>query len=427
MCASTASLNRPDVDGPEGLPHISVLRYYLPDPAYRDFVMSMKEMELASDTVIIRQSDPGNNFFAVRSGSCAVEIDGRVVRTLGTGSSCGELTLISREKRTATVIVTSPMARVLVARPKLMRRSGLLEAMERKRAEWLPFLRGSFPLLAQPLSTYELTMLVDAIRVCTLAPGEVLTRAGERNGKSFCMIRTGYIQEVEGLLTAAPLPTTTELDEGRVSSNESGKGSMDGGESERTAASGGQCSTTSMNDETSDLDSASAQLPPTRLLPPGSYFGHLDLLERRKVETAQRAAAEGGAVVGMIAKDDFFALVPLNVFAAGVNPLRYSHARRGRLGAGVVPPRTLTPGSGAGTVVGLVGVDVERVRHGSGESSKSSGTSSQDGRSPREHSNDGGSPASGSHESGGHASGESTCDPQGSNTPEFTLHHVWDF
>ena len=183
-----------------------MVKHYLHDSARREFIDAMKEIELKRDTVVIRAGDPGHNYFFIRSGTCAVEVDGHVVRTLGPGGSFGELALISREPRSATVFVSSDVSHILVARQKHMRRTGLIQLMGQKRAEWLPFLRSSFPLIAQPLSHYELTMLVDAIDVQTYHAGECLTVAGERRVDGFFMLAAGSVDEVEVQPAAAAAP-----------------------------------------------------------------------------------------------------------------------------------------------------------------------------------------------------------------------------
>jgi CRP/FNR family transcriptional regulator, cyclic AMP receptor protein len=51
----------------------------------------------------------GLNFFIVASGEASVTVKGNAVGTLGPGSSFGEIALVDRSARSATVTATTPM------------------------------------------------------------------------------------------------------------------------------------------------------------------------------------------------------------------------------------------------------------------------------------------------------------------------------
>ena len=58
--------------------------------------------------VVIRQEDPGERFFVVRSGCVEVSRDGRVLAELGPGEAFGEIALLLDVPRTASVTAIEP-------------------------------------------------------------------------------------------------------------------------------------------------------------------------------------------------------------------------------------------------------------------------------------------------------------------------------
>jgi cAMP-dependent protein kinase regulator len=65
---------------------------------------------------IVRQGEPGDQFFVIVNGTVEVRRDGRSVATLGSGDYFGELALFDPAPRNATVVTTSPTTVVSVSR-----------------------------------------------------------------------------------------------------------------------------------------------------------------------------------------------------------------------------------------------------------------------------------------------------------------------
>ena len=71
------------------------------------------EIDFRSGKTLTRQGAPGREFFILLEGTVDVERDGKKAAALGAGFF-GELALISKVPRTATVTTTSPIRALVV-------------------------------------------------------------------------------------------------------------------------------------------------------------------------------------------------------------------------------------------------------------------------------------------------------------------------
>ena len=75
--------------------------------------MLTEEVDVPAGKVLIRQGELGDDLMVIVSGKVTVERDGAKINTLGTGEFFGEIALIDRGPRTATVTADTP-CRLLV-------------------------------------------------------------------------------------------------------------------------------------------------------------------------------------------------------------------------------------------------------------------------------------------------------------------------
>jgi CRP-like cAMP-binding protein len=72
------------------------------------------EIDLREGKVLTEQGKPGREFFVLLEGSADVAKDGKRINRLGDGDFFGEIALVSRSPRTATVTATSPVRALVI-------------------------------------------------------------------------------------------------------------------------------------------------------------------------------------------------------------------------------------------------------------------------------------------------------------------------
>jgi CRP/FNR family transcriptional regulator, cyclic AMP receptor protein len=67
------------------------------------------ETSVAADQILMKQGDYSTDLIAIEEGTADVVRDGQKIASLGPGDLIGEMGLLSRDLRMASVIATSPM------------------------------------------------------------------------------------------------------------------------------------------------------------------------------------------------------------------------------------------------------------------------------------------------------------------------------
>lgn len=81
----------------------------IPDAEARKLATFATETSFGAEQVLMRQGDYSNDLIAIEEGTADVVRDGQKIASVGPGDLIGEMGLLSRELRMASVIATSPM------------------------------------------------------------------------------------------------------------------------------------------------------------------------------------------------------------------------------------------------------------------------------------------------------------------------------
>jgi CRP/FNR family cyclic AMP-dependent transcriptional regulator len=79
------------------------------EPDLRKIATFASEDSAPEGAVLMREGDYSNDMIAIESGTAEVQKDGRTIRSLGPGDVFGEIGVLERELRTASVVASSPM------------------------------------------------------------------------------------------------------------------------------------------------------------------------------------------------------------------------------------------------------------------------------------------------------------------------------
>lgn len=82
----------------------------------REFVARLAEdIDVPAGKELATEGRFAHEFFAIQEGTAEVRHDGETIATLGAGDFFGEIALVQTDRRTATVVATSPMRLVVLS------------------------------------------------------------------------------------------------------------------------------------------------------------------------------------------------------------------------------------------------------------------------------------------------------------------------
>ena len=89
------------------------------------------------DTTIMTEGEDGKTMYVILSGSAKVTRNGRRLATIGPGDTVGELALLTKQPRAATVVATSDMEVAVISRKSFAKLLDAAPAFQRKLLESL--------------------------------------------------------------------------------------------------------------------------------------------------------------------------------------------------------------------------------------------------------------------------------------------------
>lgn len=98
----------------------------VPDEELRVITTFATSDEVPEGTVIVKEGDFANHFMAIEDGTARVTRDGEEVGQLGPGDIFGEMGLLEKEKRGATIVATSRVRLIKIERWELQRMKKML-------------------------------------------------------------------------------------------------------------------------------------------------------------------------------------------------------------------------------------------------------------------------------------------------------------
>ena len=174
----------------------------LSDEAREEIADHVDLIRVDAGRPIVRQGDRGDHFYVVRSGTFEVTVgtedgDPRRIRTLERGRSFGEIALLERTTRTATVRALVPSQVFAIDKGTFDRviaeRMEMAEEM-REELRSVAMLRSLEPF--KTLDDADAARLVKGAEFHNFAPGDRIVKQGDE-GDSFFVVASGQVEIVE--------------------------------------------------------------------------------------------------------------------------------------------------------------------------------------------------------------------------------------
>lgn len=87
----------------------------------------VREVSVPAGAELVKQGDYAYDVSAIEEGEAEVRRDGELIATLGPGDFFGEIGVLERTLRTATVVATTPMRLITLTHWDLKRAPGVVE------------------------------------------------------------------------------------------------------------------------------------------------------------------------------------------------------------------------------------------------------------------------------------------------------------
>jgi CRP-like cAMP-binding protein len=166
----------------------------LPAGRLIEVARAMHAMNVPRGAEVVRQGEPGDQFYLISRGAFEVLVDGRTGVRLGRGDFFGERALLRDSRRTATVVATEPGRVFTLDRAEFETLlASDLAALARVEAALAYRDQVSRMPLFRDLSPGELDVLLSRLAPLSVQAGERVIRQGEV-GDRFYVVHTGLVQ-----------------------------------------------------------------------------------------------------------------------------------------------------------------------------------------------------------------------------------------
>jgi CRP-like cAMP-binding protein len=92
----------------------------LPLTAVERLAAGLTPVRFPAGAALMTEGEPGDTFIVIATGEVEVSVDGRPIHRQGPGSGVGEIALIRRSPRTATVVATADVTGYAIDAPTFL-------------------------------------------------------------------------------------------------------------------------------------------------------------------------------------------------------------------------------------------------------------------------------------------------------------------
>ncbi len=169
----------------------------LPEAARRELLVATREAALRAGERLLAQGDPAHAAFVLTSGLLRVEADGMLLNLLSPPALLGEMAILERQPRSATVVADAECRLLRIAASDLLdlagRYAAFADALGRRVAELSArtFLRKDSPFGDLPGDVLD--ELARKVRPAVFVDDEALFHEGDRDDDIY-LIRRGKVQ-----------------------------------------------------------------------------------------------------------------------------------------------------------------------------------------------------------------------------------------
>ncbi len=156
-------------------------------------VTAMEEIKVSKGTKIIKQGDEGDYFYVIARGDVAFFVDDRKVGAAGPGNAFGDLALLYKCPRAATVRAEAEPTTLFRIDQKTFRY--MTQSQIKKSEEQKKTLLKEIPFLST-LGADDISRLCSVMKPVLFSTGDYIVRKGD-NGSSFFIIQDGKVRLTE--------------------------------------------------------------------------------------------------------------------------------------------------------------------------------------------------------------------------------------